>query len=88
MMLYKGRNKHTVEELEDIIEDYREVVFDAELRLKDKNRVFQELVELVRDIHNSCVDLERNPTEIECLKVVENIKVYLEGFAKDNSLEL
>jgi hypothetical protein len=87
-MLYKGRNKHSQEGLEDIIEDYREVVFDAELRLKDKNKVFQELVELVRDIHNSCVDLERNPTEIECLKVVENIKVYLERFARDNGIEL
>ena len=39
-MLYKGRNKHTLEELEDIIEDYREIVFDAELRLKEKNKVY------------------------------------------------
>ena len=87
-MLYKGRNKHTQDELEDIIEDYRETVFDAELRLKDKNKVYQELIELTRDIHNSCIDLEKNPTEIECLKVVENIKIYLEGFARDNNIEL
>ncbi len=87
-MLYKGRNKHSQEELEDYIEELREIIFDAELRLKEKNKVHQELVELTRDIHNSCIDLEKNPTEIECLKVVENIKKYLEGFAHDNKLEL
>ena len=63
-MLYKGRNKHNQEELEDYIEELREVIFDAELRLKEKNKVYQELVELTRDIHNSCIDLEKNPTEI------------------------
>ncbi len=87
-MLYKGRNKHTSEELEDIIEELRETIFDSELRLKEKNKVHQELIELARDIHNSCIDLEKNPTEIECLKVVKNIKKYLEGFAHDNKLEL
>ena len=63
-MLYKGRNKPSQEELEDYIEELRELIFDAELRLKEKNIVYQELVELTRDIHNSCIDLEKNPTEI------------------------
>ena len=87
-MLYKGKNKHTPEELEDYIEQLRETIFDSELRLTEKNKVYQELVELARDIHNSCIDLEKHPTEIECLKVVENIKKYLQGFAHDNKLEL
>lgn len=87
-MLYKGEGKHNEVELKEIIEDLQEEIFDSNLRLKTKDIVYQELVELMRDIHNSAVDLEKNPTEIECLKVVENIKKYLERFAHDKKLEL
>jgi hypothetical protein len=36
-MLYKGKNKHSREELEGYIENLREVIFDSELRLKEKS---------------------------------------------------
>lgn len=77
-MKYKGPGKHNIEDLEQIIDDMMEEYYD-----KDKSELFRlnKMETLVREIYQSCKTIKNN-------KKIDNLKLYLEKFGKDNYFNL
>ena len=75
---YKGPNKHTQEELEDIIDSMLECIYEQDT---PKSTIQTQLEELVREIYQSCKIKKKNIT-------VKTLKMYLEDFAEQNNFNL
>ena len=87
-MNFKGTGKHTIEELEEIIDDLFEEKRENDFDRKNEQLLLNELSELARDIYHSCKSLD-DGQDTEVLKTFKNnLATYIEGFARDNRFQL
>jgi hypothetical protein len=86
---YKGRGKHSVEELEDYINQLLDEKSEQEL-LNNKEPMYNELSQLVKEIYKSCKDFIEKPDETiqEPISIVRFVKIHLEEFSKNYKFNL
>lgn len=92
-MKYKGSGKHSIEELEQIIDEMIEAKTDAQYETDSNKLMLSKTAEIIREIYEECVDLENHAYEFEEKKItgekiVNNVRKYLERFSKDNKFKL
>jgi len=85
-MKYKGSNKHSIEELEEIKEDLLDNLNEQRIDAEYDNKLLSNLSELVRDIYFDCS--RKFEDEITATLIFESLKTNLAQFAKDNNFNL
>lgn len=83
--IYQGKGKHKLEELEEIIEELQSKLIDLDFSIKKNNPLINELTELVRDIYNSCFEINK---DLDAKNLIKNIKQYLENFSENYNFKL
>lgn len=90
MKHYKGKGRHDISELEEIVEQLLEEKYDRRVD-EDKIKIEHDnLAGLVREIHVSCKTAGDYETlkEVDTEVIIKRIKEYIEDFARDNKFRL
>lgn len=85
---YKGAGKHTIEELEEIVEDLKTSLID--LCFESNWSKEKELKELVSEILHSAKNVNKDFPELTLTPeiILTNIVNYIERFQKDHNINL
>jgi DNA repair ATPase RecN len=86
-MHYKGTGKHSVEELEEIIDEIRTKLIDLEFDQEQIKSMNNELSQFLRDIYFAASELE-NDSKLTGSEVAKNIKRNIEDFSKQYGFPL
>jgi DNA repair ATPase RecN len=86
-MHYKGTGKHSVEELEEIIDEIRTKLIDLEFDHEHIKSMNNELSQFLRDIYFAASELE-NDTKLTGSEVAKNIKRNIEDFSRQYGFSL
>lgn len=80
-MHYKGTGKHSVEELEEIIDEIQTKLINLEFDHKRIQLMNNELSQFVRDIYDAASELE-DDTKLTGSEVAKNIKKNIQEFSR------
>jgi DNA repair ATPase RecN len=80
-MHYKGTGKHSVEELEEIIDEIRTKLIDLEFDHERIKSMHNELSQFIRDMYYAASELEKE-TKLTGSEVAKNIKKNIEEFSR------
>lgn len=89
-MVYKGKNKHTQEELEEIIDSLKEKIIDLEEDYKREKLISNEAKDLIRDVYDSAKTIQKynNENNLSVEDILTNVIKNFEGFSKNYKFKL
>ena len=89
MITYRGKNKHTIEELDEIIEQFQDEIISLKSNLRRERNDANELRDLVREIYHSAKDLQNDKeNKLEKEEILINIIKYFKEFSKNYNFDL
>jgi len=88
-MTYRGKNYHTIEELEESIDELLEEKYLRKQDDENNKILLDKLSELIKEIYNSFkVELEDKDSDLSKERIIKNLIKYIENFSRDNNFRL
>ena len=86
-MHFKGIGKHTLEELEQIIDELQNNKIDLEFEHKKISSMNNELSQLVRDIYFAAKDFDKE-SKLTAIDLANNVRKNIEMFSRHYGFRL
>jgi len=85
LIKYKGLNKHSQEELEQIVDDLSEQLINQKFEFDKVTLMYNKLSELVRELYQTKNDKNLKAKE---KKIALRLSSYIQEFAEENNFKL
>lgn len=88
-MKYRGKGFHTLEELEEVIDDLLEEKYENRQNDENNKILLGKLSELIKEFYISFKEESKSKdSKLTKENIIKNLIKYIENFSRDNNFEL